>query len=63
MDIRPTKLIKVQGLDKLLAKANYKALGVSFINECSENQQNQLSDADPQAESPLVRCPWYKDII
>jgi hypothetical protein len=63
LEIRPTKLIKGQGLDKLLAKENYKALGVSFINECSENQQNQLSDADPQAESPLARCPWYKDII
>jgi hypothetical protein len=63
LEIRPTKLIKGQGLAKLLAEANCKALGVSFINECSENQQDQLSDADPQAEPPLARCPWYKDVI
>jgi hypothetical protein len=63
LEIRPTKLIKGQGLAKLLAEANCKALGVSFINECSENQQDQLSDVDPQAEPPLARCPWYKDVI
>jgi hypothetical protein len=35
LEIRPTKLIKGQGLAKLLAKENCKDLGVSFINECS----------------------------
>jgi hypothetical protein len=40
MEIRPTKLIKGQGLAKLLAEANCKALRVSFVNECSENQQD-----------------------
>jgi len=63
LEIRPTKLIKGQGLTKLLTEENCKDLGVSFINECSENQQDQLSDADPQAEPPLVQCPWYKDVI
>jgi hypothetical protein len=38
LEIRPTKLIKGQGLAKLLAEANCKALGVDFINACSENQ-------------------------
>jgi hypothetical protein len=35
LEIRPTKLIKGQGLAKLLAEANCQALGISFINECS----------------------------
>jgi len=35
LEIRPTKLIKGQGLAKLLAKANCQALGISFINKCS----------------------------
>jgi hypothetical protein len=35
MEIKPTKLVKGQGLAKLLAKSNYRALGVSFINTCS----------------------------
>jgi len=63
LEIRPTKLIKGQGLAKLLAEANCKALGVDFINACSENQQNQLSDVSPQTEPMLARCPWYKDVI
>jgi hypothetical protein len=56
-------LIKGQGLAKLLAEANFQALGVSLINECSRIQQGQLSEIDPQREPPLARCPWYKDAI
>jgi len=63
LEIRPTKLIKGKGLAKLLAEANCQALGISFINECSGIQQDQLSDIDPQREPPLARCPWYKDVI
>jgi hypothetical protein len=63
LEIRPTKLIKGQGLSKLLAKENCKYLGVGFINECLENQQDQLSDIDPQAKPPLAQCPWYKDVV
>ena len=39
LEIKPTKLIKGQGLAKLLAESNCKSLGISFINVCSENQQ------------------------
>jgi hypothetical protein len=63
LEIRPTKLIKGQGLAKLLAKANFQDLGVSFINECSGIRQGRLSEIDPQREPPLARCPWYKDVI
>jgi hypothetical protein len=38
LEIRPTKLVKGQGLARLLAESNCKALGVNFINTCSENQ-------------------------
>jgi hypothetical protein len=63
LEIRPTKLIKGQGLAKLLAEANCQALGVNFMNKCSGIQQGQLSETDPQREPPLARCPWYKDVI
>jgi ribonuclease HI len=63
LEIRPTKLIKGQGLAKLLAEANCQALGVNFMNECSGIQQGQLSETDPQREPALARCPWYKDVI
>jgi hypothetical protein len=38
LDIRPTKLVKGQGLAKLLAESNFSALGVNFIHSCSKNQ-------------------------
>jgi hypothetical protein len=38
LEIKPNKLVKGQGLAKLLAESNYKALRVNFINTCSENQ-------------------------
>jgi hypothetical protein len=63
LEIRPTKLIKGQGLAKLLAEANCQALGISFINECSGIPQSRLSEMDPRREPPLARCPWYKDVI
>jgi hypothetical protein len=44
LEIKPTKLVKGQGLVKLLAKSNCKALGVSFINAYSENQQVESSN-------------------
>jgi hypothetical protein len=63
LEIKPTKLIKGQGLAKLLAKENCQDLGVSFINECLGIKQDRLSEIDPQREPPLDRCPWYKDVI
>jgi len=37
MEIKPTKLVKGQGLAKLPAESNCKALGVNFIRACLEN--------------------------
>jgi hypothetical protein len=63
LEIKPTKLVIGKGLAKLLAKSNFKALGVNFINTCSENQQVELSDKSSQDNPPLTECTWYKDII
>jgi hypothetical protein len=63
LEIKPTKLVKGQGLAKLLAEANCQDFGVSFINESSIIQQGQLSKVDPQRELLLAQCPWYKDVI
>jgi hypothetical protein len=37
LEIKPTKLVKGQGLAKLLAESNCKALGINFINEQAES--------------------------
>jgi hypothetical protein len=63
LEIRPTKLIKGQGLAKLLAEENFQDLGISFMNECSGIPQSRLSKMDPRREPPLAQCPWYKYVI
>jgi hypothetical protein len=63
LEIKPTELVKGQGLAKLLVDSNCKALGVNFIRAYSENQQAKLSHSDPQVSPPLAGCIRYKDII
>jgi ribonuclease HI len=58
LEIKPTKLIKGQGLAKLLAESNYKALEINLINE-----QTESSNRGSQGNVPLSACPWYKDIL
>jgi hypothetical protein len=35
LEIKTTKIVKGQGLSKLLVESNYKSLGVKFINTFS----------------------------
>jgi hypothetical protein len=63
LEIKPTKLVKGQGLSKLLAESNCKNLGVNFINACSENQQGEVVNEDPQSGPSLAGCTWYEDVI
>jgi hypothetical protein len=58
LEIKPTKLIKGQGLAKLLAESNCKALGINFINEQAES-----SNMNFQSALSLAACTWYKDIL
>jgi hypothetical protein len=63
LEINPTKLIQGKGLAKLLAESNCKALGISSINACSENQQAKSSNKGSQGDLPLAKCTWYRDIL
>jgi hypothetical protein len=53
LEIKPTKLVKGQGLAKLLVESNCKALGVKFIDGFSGNEQDELFDGHPQ-DNPRV---------
>jgi hypothetical protein len=55
LEIKPTKLVKGQGLAKLLVESNCKYLEVNFINTCSENQQAKVSDKIPSRQPPIGR--------
>jgi hypothetical protein len=56
LEIKPTKLVKGQGLAKLLAESNCRALGISFINTFSENQLAESSIKISHNGSSLVEC-------
>jgi hypothetical protein len=63
LEIKPTKLVKGQGLAKLLVESNCEALGVSFINTCSGTQQDELPSQRSQDGLSLAECAWYRDIL
>jgi hypothetical protein len=63
LEIRPTKLVKGQGLANLLSESNCSALGVNFISSSEEKQQAELNDKGIQIIPTLADSSWYKDII
>src|SRR5713226_4837342 len=56
LEIKPTKLIKGQGLAKMLTQGNEKALGMICQNN---NPEQSVSDELQRLEQQL----WYSDII
>jgi hypothetical protein len=63
LEMKPIELVKGQGLARLMAESNYKALGVNFMNINSENQQVEFVDKSCDVSPNLTECTWYKDII
>ena len=62
LEIKPTKLIKGQGLAKLLAEENCKVLGLNFMDENFEGKIFEPIDS-MAVDVKLYECSWYKDII
>jgi hypothetical protein len=65
--IKPTKLIKGQGLEKNLAEENFELLGVNFISINVEDAQSKILveryNHDQPISSHLSSCEWYKSIV
>eukprot|EP00253_Pinus_taeda_P029469 PITA_29469 len=55
IEIKPTKLIKGQGLAKLMAETNFQALDINQLDDKSEL-------ATPQISETFIQSPWYTDI-
>jgi len=55
IEIKPTKLIKGQGLAKLMTETNFQVLD---INELDNKQEM----ATPQINQAFLQSPWYADI-
>jgi hypothetical protein len=67
IDIKPVKLVKGQGLAKLLANENCKMLGINFVGVDAKSMQSQISEGkltyDLQVSSHLADCEWCGHIV
>ena len=60
LEIKPTKLIKGQGLSKLMAQSNYDALD---LNQLDFNVGNHTISEKTIFPSDFLASPWYKNIM
>jgi len=56
IEIKPTKLIKGQGLAKLMTETNFQALDINKLD-------NKQKMATPQINQAFLQYPWYADIV
>eukprot|EP00253_Pinus_taeda_P001881 PITA_01881 len=55
IEIKPTKLIKGQGLAKIMTETNFQALDINQLD-------NEQEMAAPQINQAFLQSPWYADI-
>jgi len=60
VEIKPTKLVKGQGLAKLMAESNLHALDINLIAAMSEEDEESLL---VQVFEFFLLSPWYSDIV
>jgi hypothetical protein len=65
VEIKPTKLVKGQGLAKLLAEENCKLLEINLVSVNADNIQSleDKGSEEMQVLSHLANCKWYSHII
>ena len=59
IEIKPTKLIKGQGLAKLMAESNCHALDINFIAQVDDQEEM----VTPEISESFSDSPWYADIL
>ena len=63
VDIRPTKLVKGQGLAKLLAESNCQALGLHVMTEELAQEEDQAILEKEKIMDYYLASTWYADIV
>lgn len=68
IDIKPTKLIKGQGLDKILSEANCQALGINLVTDKEGGSgkgedQNNIKSSTQIIQLKYIVSQWYKDLF
>jgi hypothetical protein len=59
IDIKSTKLIKGQGLAKLMAECNFHALDINFLDVADELGEM----VTPNVREVFLNSPWYAELI
>ena len=59
MEIKPTKLIKGQGLAQLMAESNLQALDINMVDSLDEHEGLPA----PTVEEKFQNSPCYADIL
>jgi hypothetical protein len=59
IEIKPTKLIKGQGLAKLMDESNFHALDINFLAAVDEQEEQET----PNVKEVFLNSPWYADLI
>lgn len=60
IEIKPTKLIKGQGLARMMTESNLQSLQINFLTLLTEEY---LSNVVQQVLEKFVASPWYADIL
>jgi hypothetical protein len=66
LEVKPTKLVKGQGLERLLAESNFRALGINnFESHDFLLDIEEIDDRAPiiQIEDKFSSSGWYHDIF
>jgi hypothetical protein len=66
LEVKPTKLIKGQGLAKLLAESNLKALDINCLQGSDEDTDLNVPEEETspnQIEEKFLSSGWYRDIV
>ena len=64
LEIKPTKIIKGQGLAKFMTKSNYEALDINMMGIGFEiDSSSTIMFSQPEVFPNFLASVWYKDII
>jgi len=59
IEIKPTKLIKGQGLAKLMDASNFNALDINMVFALDDHEE----PATPPIDEAFLNSPWYADLF
>ena len=63
VEIKPTKLVKGQGLARLLANSNCEALGLHLMVEQPIQEELQVEQEKGKIMEQYAESIWYVDIV